>query len=57
MKHHNPIYMIAVVEDYIYKRTGKQVTIDKNIVNDPQQLMKLHLAFQVANGNQSDKSI
>ena len=49
--------MIAVVEDYIYKRTGKQVTIDKNIVNDPQQLMKLHLAFQVANGNQSDKSI
>jgi hypothetical protein len=49
--------MIAVVEDYIYKRTGKQVTIDKNIVNDPQQLMKLHLAFQTANGNQIDKSI
>ncbi len=49
--------MIAVVEDYIYKMKGVQVTIDKNIVNNPQQLMKLHLAFQVANGNQSDKSI
>jgi hypothetical protein len=57
MSNHNPIYMIAVVEDYIYKMKGVQVTIDKNIVNDPQQLMKLHLAFQVANGNQSDKSI
>ena len=49
--------MIAVVEDYIYKMKGVQVTIDKNIVNDPQQLMKLHLAFQVANGNQSNKGI
>jgi len=49
--------MIAVVEEYIYKRTGKQVTIDKNIVNDPQQLLKLHIAFQTANGNQSDKGI
>jgi len=57
MKHHNPIYMIAVVEDYIYKRTGKQVTIDKNIVNDPQQLMKLHIAFQTANEYQSNESI
>jgi hypothetical protein len=57
VKHHNPIYMIAVVEDYIYKRTGKQVTIDKNIVNDPQQLMKLHIAFQTANEYQSNESI
>jgi hypothetical protein len=57
MSNLNPLYMIAVVEDYIYKMKGVQVTIDKNIVNDPQQLMKLHLAFQVANGNQSNESI
>jgi hypothetical protein len=57
MSNLNPLYMIAVVEDYIYKMKGVQVTIDKNIVNDPQQLMKLHIAFQVANGNQSNESI
>jgi hypothetical protein len=57
MTHHNPIYMIAVVEDYIYKMKGVHVTIDKNIVNDPQQLLKLHIAFQTANGHQGDQSI
>ena len=49
--------MIAVVEDYIYKMKGIHVTIDKNIINDPQQLLKLHIALQTANGNQSDKGI
>jgi hypothetical protein len=49
--------MIAVVEEYIYKMKGIHVTIDKNIVNDPQQLLKLHIAFQTANGNQGDKGI
>jgi hypothetical protein len=57
MTHNNPIYMIAVVEEYIYKMKGIHVTIDKNIVNDPQQLLKLHIAFQTANGNQGDKGI
>lgn len=48
----NPIVMIAVVEDYIYKKTGNKVTIDKAIINDPQQLMKLVYAYSIAiNGN------
>jgi hypothetical protein len=49
--------MIAVLEEYIYKRTGKQVTIDKNIIIDPQQLLKLHIAFQTANEYQGNESI
>lgn len=49
--------MIAVVEEYIYKMKGVHVTIDKNIINDPQQLLKLHIAFQTANGHQGDQSI
>lgn len=57
MSNHNPIYMIAVVEEYIYKMKGVHVTIDKNIINDPQQLLKLHIAFQTANGYQGDQSI
>lgn len=57
MKHHNPIYMIAVVEEYIYKMKGVHVKIDNNIVNDPQKLLKLHIAFRTANGHQGDQSI
>lgn len=51
MSNLNPLYMIAVVEEYIYKMKGVHVAIDKNIINDPQQLLKLHLAFQTANGH------
>lgn len=48
----NPIVMIAVVEDHIYKKTGNKVTIDKGIINDPKQLMKLVYAYSIAiNGN------
>ena len=44
----NPILMIAIVEDYIYKKTGNKVTIDKGIINDPQQLIKLAYAYSIA---------
>ena len=40
--------MIAVVEDYIYKKTGNKVTIDKTIINDPQQLLKLAYVYSIA---------
>lgn len=43
--------MIAIVEDYIFKMKGVNVTINKNIINNARQLMMLHLAFNIANGN------